>query len=232
LKEFVRIQQAAVRDGSLVAYHDVSDGGLIVCALEMSMSSRASVQLALGAHHNTATLFAEEPGAILQAAKGKEATLLTALHDAGLHAEIIGTATAPDDGEAPTFRIEIDGERIFDDNVLRLTQVWSETSFQMAQRRDNPETARQEYEQLANVENTGLFARVGFALPTQPSHIEVHERPAVAVLREQGVSGEAELAAAFHHAGFTAVDVHLNDVIRGRDNLRRYAGLAVPGGAS
>src|SRR5699024_11445732 len=112
------------------------------------------------AHHHTATLFAEEPGAIPQAAKGKEATLPTALHDAGLHAEIIGTATAPDDGEAPTFRIEIDGERIFDDNVLRLTQVWSETSFQMAQRRDNPETARQEYEQLANVENTGLFARV------------------------------------------------------------------------
>lgn len=232
LKSFVEIQQNALRNGHIVAYHDVSDGGMLTCALEMSFAARASLHLALGAHHNTATLFAEEPGAILQAAQGKEHELLQELHAAGLHAEVIGTVHAPKEDQVPIVQVQIAEETVLTDDLLRLTQVWSETTYQMARRRDNPDTAQQEFDGLAAVENTGLFARVNFALPTPPTQVEIHARPAVAVLREQGVNGEVELAAAFHHAGFTAVDVHLNDVIQGRDDLSRYAGLAVAGGAS
>lgn len=232
LKSFVEIQQKALRDGQIVAYHDVSDGGLITCALEMSFAARASLDLNLGAHHNTATLFAEEPGAIVQAARGKEEALLQALHAAGLHAEVIGNVRAPEDNASPEVHVQIAGETVLRDDVLRLTQVWSETTYQMTRRRDNPETAQQEFDDLASLENTGLFARVNFALPAAPAQTEASARPLVAILREQGVNGELELAAAFHHAGFTAVDVHLNDVIQGRDDLSRYAGLAVAGGAS
>lgn len=232
LKAFVQIQQKALRERTIVAYHDVSDGGLIVSALEMSFAARASLDLNLGAHHNTATLFAEEPGAILQAAKGKEDALLKTLRDAGLHAEVIGSVNAPAQEEAPTFTLRIDGQTVLADDILRLTQLWSETSYQMTKRRDDAATAQEEYDGLASLDNKGLYARVNFALPAQRSHVEVHARPTVAILREQGVNGERELAAAFHHAGFTAVDVHLQDVIQGRDDLKDYAGLAVAGGAS
>lgn len=232
LKSFVEIQQQALRDGKIVAYHDVSDGGLLITALEMAFTARASLDLKLSPAHNTATLFAEEPGAILQAALGKEDALLKSLHDAGLHAEIIGEVQAADEGSAPAVNVAINGKQVLEDDLLRLLQIWSETSHHMASRRDNPETAAQEFEALGDLSDTGLFARVNFALPKAPARVELKDRPAVAILREQGVSGEQELAAAFDRAGFTAVDVHLNDVISGRDDLSGYAGLGVAAGAS
>src|SRR5690625_1744215 len=203
VKSFVEIQQRALRDVQVVAYHDVSDGGLITCALEMSFAARASLDLNLGAHHNTASLFAEEPGAIVQAARGKEEALLQALHAAGLHAEVIGNVRAPEDNASPEVHVQIAGETVLRDDVLRLTQVWSETTYQMTRRRDNPETAQQEFDDLASLENTGLFARVNFALPAAPAQTEASARPLVAILREQGVNGELELTAALHHAADT-----------------------------
>lgn len=232
LKSFVEIQQKALRDRSIIAYHDVSDGGLLITALEMAFAGRTSLKLSLGEDHSTATLFAEEPGAVMQAAAGQEEALLAAFRAAGLHAEVIGTVGEAPEGVSPSVKVSINDKLVLEDELLRLLQIWSETSYEMTRRRDNPETAKQEFDAYANASDTGLFVEVPFALPKTPARIEMKARPAIAILREQGVSGEKEVAAAFDRAGFAAVDVHMSDVIAGRDDLSDYAGLVVCGGAS
>ncbi len=231
LKNFVDIQQKALRDEQIVAYHDVSDGGLIVAALEMAFAARASLSLTLADGHNTATLFAEEPGAIIQASAGCEDALLNEFQSAGLHAERIGKATPATDGQ-PSVVVQIGAQKVLDTKLLSLMQIWSETTFHMASLRDNPDTAKQEFESYGDPNHRGLFVEIPFPLPVTPARVDMQSRPAVAILRERGVNGEIELAAAFERAGFAAIDVHTSDIISGRDDLSTYAGLAVAGGAS
>lgn len=232
LKSFVELQQQALRDGDIVAYHDVSDGGLVITALEMAFAGRTNLALHVGADHSIATLFAEEAGAIVQAAAGKTDALLARFQEAGLHAEIVGHVDAAPAGQSPVVSVKIGDDVLFNDELLRLVSVWSETSYAMQSRRDNPETAKQEFERYSDAADTGLFVELPFALPVTPARVEMKARPAVAILREQGVNGEIEMAAAFDRAGFAAVDVHMSDVISGRDDLSRYAGLVACGGFS
>lgn len=231
LKAFIELQQAALRRGDILAYHDVSDGGMIVAALEMGFAGRVGLSLCLGPDHNVATLFAEEPGALLQAAPGKEKELVAAFQAVGLHAEIVASIQPAAAGERPRFELSLNGSKALEDDLLRLLSVWSETSYQIQSVRDNPETARAEFERWSDPADRGLFVEIPFEIPQTP-RIEIKDRPAVAILREQGVNGEMEMAAAFERAGFTAVDVHMSDIIAGRDDLSRYSVVAACGGFS
>src|SRR5690606_36082288 len=176
-----------------------------------------------------AVLFSEEPGAVLQVSREHSAAVQARFADAGVsHVYIIGQ---PNDDD--WLRIEQDGELVLDQSRVILQSVWAETSHHMQALRDNPECAKQEFERLLQAD-PGLSVKLTYdpqeniAAPFINSGV----RPAVAVLREQGVNGQMEMAAAFDRAGFRAVDVHMSDLLGGRVSLDSFKGVVACGGFS
>jgi phosphoribosylformylglycinamidine synthase len=136
--------------------------------------------------------------------------------------------------ETDEIRISCGDRLLFSEARSRLHRLWSETTWQMQTLRDNPEDAQQEYDRILDVEDPGLAPSLTFD-PTEDvaaPFIASGSRPRMAVLREQGVNGQVEMAAAFDRAGFDSVDVHMSDVIGGRVSLADFKGLVAPGGFS
>jgi len=233
LKHFFATVQQLSSDGLLLAYHDRSDGGLFVTLCEMAFAGRCGLRVAIDGlgDDDLAVLFSEELGAVLQVRHTDTDTVLKAFADVGLrrHTRVIGTLT--DDGQVQFSRAE---RLIFAEGRITLQQVWSKTSFHMQSLRDNPDCAREEYERIADRDDPGIRPLLRFDPSDNPAAplIATGVRPAVAILREQGVNGQVEMAAAFHRAGFECVDVHMSDVIEGRITLDRFKGLAACGGFS
>ncbi len=235
LKAFFGVVQQLNRDGKILAYHDRSDGGLFATVCEMMFAGRVGVMLQLDPllGHKPAVdcLFNEELGAVLQIRAGDIAEVKQVLGNAGLGelCHVIGSISTE-----RRLRILAGGSALFGDTLADLRRAWSETTFHMQKLRDNPDCARQEYERLFDEGDPGLHARLTFdpgeniAAP----YLGRGARPRIAILREQGVNGQVELAAAFDRAGFTAVDVHMSDIIAGRASLKDYKGFAACGGFS
>ncbi len=235
---------AALRDlrqaGLVLAYHDRSDGGLFVALSEMAFAGRAGVSIDAAAlvaaadAHGTdgalvAGLFAEELGAVLQVREADAAQAISMLARHGVAARVVAR---PEVGE----RIAVmrGGRAVYERSRFDLHRAWSETSWQMQSIRDNPACARQEYDRILDRDDPGLSVRLTFdpADDVAAPFIAGGARPAIAILRDQGVNGEVEMAAAFDRAGFEAHDVHMSDVIGGRVSLARFRGLAACGGFS
>ncbi|WP_407275278.1 phosphoribosylformylglycinamidine synthase [Halothiobacillus sp. DCM-1] len=220
--------------GQLLAYHDRSDGGLITTVLEMAFAARCGLALdvtPLGGDV-LASLFCEEIGAVLQVPSEAVDSVLSLFDAAGLSAavHVIGRPVPGD-----SIEIQWQGSRQLSASRRALHREWSRTSHQMARLRDNPDCADQEFALLDDEQNPGLGAtRVPFAVDERIAAplINTGVRPKVAILREQGVNGEVEMAAAFTVAGFTAVDVHMSDLIHGRISLNDMQGLVACGGFS
>jgi phosphoribosylformylglycinamidine synthase len=154
-------------------------------------------------------------------------TVRKTFSDSGLtdHIHIIGTLN-----RNKSLNIVRQGKNIFSEDLLTLHQHWSATSYQMQLLRDNPECARQEHNRLRDKNDPGLSVHTTFEL-SAPA-IQTGARPSIAILREQGVNGHIELAAAFYRAGFDCVDVHMQDIINGDVSLESFHGLAAGGGFS
>ncbi len=219
--------------GLIVAYHDRSDGGLFATIAEMAFAGHCGVNIVLDEldEDPLAALFSEELGAVIQVRHTDLDEVLAWLHDAGLgkHSHLVGTFNDDD-----TLVFKHSGETVLAEQRLDLQRAWSQTSFHMQFLRDNPECARQEYDQLLDADNPGLFAELSFDPDDNISAPFVNKgaRPRVAILREQGVNGHIEMAAAFDRAGFAAVDVHMSDIISGRTELQEFTGLVACGGFS
>jgi phosphoribosylformylglycinamidine synthase len=227
MKAFFDAIQQLNRDGKLLAYHDRSDGGLFVTLLEMAFAGRMGIEIDLPVA-GLEVLFNEELGAVVQVAAKDAAGVLARLSAAGVAAQMIGRG-------APGNEIVIrsGGKIAYRNSRTTLHAMWSETSFHIQSLRDNPETARQEFSLLQDAARPGLFVSVPFDQAERVSAPFVHTaRPQVAVLREQGVNGHVEMAAAFDRAGFSVVDVHMSDLLAGRVNLTQFQGLAACGGFS
>jgi phosphoribosylformylglycinamidine synthase len=238
------------REDLLLAYHDRSDGGLFVAALEMAFCARVGVTLDMdslccdiqtldvdgaekrpdllaGRDHErlVRALFNEEAGALIQIRRADREKVTALLRGHGVPYFFVGHPNESDE-----FRIIRNAQRVFQDSRVNLRRAWSETSFHLQSLRDNPECARQEYDGLLDSEAPGLTPKLTFdphaAAPLQGA------RPRVAILREQGVNSHYEMAAAFDRAGFEAVDVHMSDLIAGRQRLADFKGLAACGGFS
>ncbi len=218
------------RDGRILAYHDRSDGGLFVTLCEMAFASRAGLDIKLRRPGPLAELFNEELGAVLQIREVDLPLVRQAFAEAGLSAELleIGTPAAGD-----LIRIECDGAEIYRASRTELHRKWSATTFRMQSLRDNPECARQEYDRILDLADPGMSPHLTFdsALDVAAPFIG-RSRPRVAILREQGVNGQIEMAAAFDRAGFEARDVHMSDIIAGRVTLSDFKGFAACGGFS
>jgi len=231
LQSFFGVVQTLHASDRLMAYHDRSDGGLFVALAEMAFASRCGLSVRLDALPGTPleSLFNEELGAVLQANEMDESEIVAAFKAAGLRCEPIATPTS--DGR---IRIERSGKILFDESRIELHRAWSRTSHAMQRLRDNPESADQEFERLLDDGDPGLSPHLSF----DPSddiaapYIANGARPKLAVLREQGVNGQVEIAAAFDRAGFAAFDVHMSDIVGGRAALDGYSGIVACGGFS
>ena len=234
LRHYFAVIQQLNADGTLLAYHDRSDGGLFATVCEMMFAGRCGVALELDAATASggmlAALFNEELGGVIQIRRADRSAVDAALKAAGLDtaSKRIGVVTA--DGE---LTIKAGAQAIYAAKRVDLHRAWSATSFQMQRLRDNPLCAQQEYDRVLDVADPGMTAQLSFDPSDDIAAPFVHTaRPRMAVLREQGVNGQIEMAAAFDRAGFDTVDVHMSDVIAGRVSLQDYKGVAACGGFS
>jgi phosphoribosylformylglycinamidine synthase len=239
LAGFFAAVQTLSAEGTIVAYHDRSDGGLVVTLLEMAFAGGCGLEVDVGGAAavgvpDAAVLFAEELGAVLQvrAADAARVREVFAAHGLGDAVHGIGRAVA---GQrvviARGHRVLVDAAR------PALRAAWGETTWRMQALRDDAACADEEQAARADGDDPGLFVRATFDLAEDVAAPVVARgargaRPRVAILREQGVNGQIEMAAAFDRAGFDAVDVHMSDVLGGRVELGGFKGLAACGGFS
>jgi phosphoribosylformylglycinamidine synthase len=233
LRLFFHVIQALNELGFAYAYHDRSDGGLFATICEMAFAGHTGVRIDLSdlGIDPAAALFNEELGAVLQVPRARRDGIIGALKEAGLarHTHIIGTIT---DDDIVSFNHL--GKEFFYDSRVNLQRAWSETSYHMQRLRDNPQCAQEEYDRLLDMTDPGLSAQLSFDPEEKIAapFIARGVKPRIAILREQGVNGQVEMAAAFTRAGFTAVDVTMSDIIDGRLGLKDFKGFAACGGFS
>jgi phosphoribosylformylglycinamidine synthase len=249
---FAAIQQLAAR-GLVIAYHDRSDGGLFATVCEMAFAGHCGVTLSLDALAFDALaedvdgfrrageeqlsgrvreqvlkcLFAEELGAVLQIRARDRTAVMDTLrrHGLGAASHLVGTLNDRDE-----IRFTRNARPVFAEPRVDLQRAWSETTWLMQKLRDNPECAQEEYDRILDAGDPGLSVQLSFD-PRQ-AVAYAGARPRIAILREQGVNGQVEMAAAFDRAGFDAVDVHMSDLIAGRLTLESFKGFAACGGFS
>ena len=232
LAAFATAVRELARAGLALAYHDRSDGGALVAALEMAFAARAGLRIEIpeGAEP-LALLFNEELGALLQVRVADRAKVRAVLERHGLAAcSASFAAVAADD----TIIVQSGGAVLLHASRMALLAAWQETSHAMQRLRDDPVCADEERASLLDADDPGLVMAPTFdpAMDVAAPMIATGVRPRVAILREQGVNGQVEMAAAFTRAGFTAVDVHMSELIAGTRRLDGFVGLAACGGFS
>jgi len=224
--------QAMIEDDVLLAYHDRSDGGLLVALAEMAFAGNVGVRAQIQSlpKNNVASLFNEELGAVVQVRASAYASVMAAIEMAAIGDCVhpIGTLCG-----TPDLEIWRGTELLFSQPVNELRAQWWQTSYQMQRLRDNPDCADQELALITRADDPGISPLLTF----DPNVSLVApslglSRPKIAVLREQGVNSHVEMAAAFDTAGFDCFDVHMSDVHNGRVSLRDYKGLVACGGFS
>ena len=256
LTAFFNVVQALKRDGKLLAYHDRSDGGLFVTLCEMMFASHVGLNIevdelcferrrsereygevtsedVLRAENGRimGVLFNEELGAVVQCRRSDTSAVMAAFFTAGIRSElyVIGSIASDD-----KLKIKRNNKTVFQEARTVLQRAWSETSYQLQRLRDNPDCADAEFERILDKNDKGLFADLTFdpAENIAAPYISKGTKPRIAILREQGVNSQSEMAAAFVKAGFDALDVHMSDIIAGRVALQDVLGVAACGGFS
>ena len=221
------------QQGLVLAYHDRSDGGLLVSLCEMAFAGHTGINVDLDplGPDATAALFTEELGAVIQIRRDQRQQVLArfaASPSLNGHVHLLG---APDDSDQ--LRFEHGGKTLVSASRSDLYRVWRETSYRMQTLRDDPQCALEAFERADDPRAKPLHAQLGFdpADDTSAPFVGGH-RPRVAILREQGVNGHVEMAAAFDRAGFDASDVHMTDILEDRVSLNDFHGIAACGGFS
>ncbi|SFM10964.1 phosphoribosylformylglycinamidine synthase [Nitrosomonas communis] len=255
LKRLFSIIQELICADQILAYHDRSDGGLFVTLCEMAFAGHVGMTISLdqlccdslakdagdeikpemlpgrSLERAMAALFNEELGGVIQIKKQYVETVLQMLSEAGLSNEsfVLGSPNEQDE-----IHFLLNNKIIFQEKRINLQRAWSETTYQMQKLRDNPVCAQQEFDRILDISDPGLSAELTFDIEEDIAapFIQAGIRPKMAILREQGVNGHVEMAAAFDRAGFEAVDVHMSDIITGRVSLGDYKGFVACGGFS
>lgn len=230
LKAFFGAIQELSSDGSIIAYHDRSDGGLFTTLVEMSFAGHVGIDISLDEQKADSLniLFNEELGAVIQIATKSAEYVKKYFSKINIPATTIAKLNS---SEAIT--ISRDSVLLYSKNFLELLRDWSETSFQIQAKRDNSECAKQEFDGLL-IHDPGISVDLAFDINeniTKP-YINRAARPRIAILREQGINGQVEMAAAFDRAEFDSIDVHMSDLLSGRVKLNSFKGLVACGGFS
>jgi phosphoribosylformylglycinamidine synthase len=232
-KNYFKAVQHLNNEGLIKAYHDRSDGGLITTLTEMAFAGHCGINIDLASLSSEAfgVLFNEELGCVIQVAADHTDKVLETLEQFGLASlsHKIGSAV-----KEQTVTIK-HGEALWiKRNLMELRALWSETTYQMQARRDNPECALEEKNLRIDGANPGIKPSLTFDINEDiaADFLDISDKPKVAILREQGVNSHLEMAAAFIKAGFNAIDVHMSDLMAGRTDLEDFTGLVGCGGFS
>ncbi len=256
LRGFFAAIQRLNHENKIIAYHDRSDGGVFATLCEMAFAAHVGITInldqlcfdvlandvdgnelrpeALGGRfleRIISVLFNEELGAVIQIGTEHHRDVMAIMSEAGLRDACFVIGDLNDKDEVQFLR---NNKPIFAEKRVDLHRAWSATTYQIQRLRDNPECARQEYDRILDIADPGLHAQLSFDMDDDISapYINSGVRPRIAILREQGVNGHVEMAAAFDRAGFAATDVHMSDIVAGRVSLRDYKGFAACGGFS
>lgn len=256
LRGFFAAIQRLNHEDRIIAYHDRSDGGVFATLCEMAFAGHVGVTInldqlcfdvlandidgnelrpeALGGRfleRIISVLFNEELGAVIQIKTEHHPDAMAILSEAGLRDACFVIGDLNDKDEIQFLR---NNKAVFAEKRVDLHRAWSSTTYEMQKLRDNPECAQQEYDRILDITDPGLHAQLSFDVDDDISmpYINSGIRPRIAILREQGVNGHVEMAAAFDRAGFSATDVHMSDIVAGRVSLKDYKGFAACGGFS
>jgi phosphoribosylformylglycinamidine synthase len=240
LKAFFNAMQTLVRDEKLIAYHDISDGGLFTTVVEMAFAGHTGVDIDLSqltsiSGNDVDVLFNEELGAVIQILASDANAIQAVFAEYGIAdcCTDIGRINNED-----TLRFSRDGEVVLENSRTYYRTTWAQTTYKMQSLRDNPECAQQEHFVKFDTEDPGLSADLSFDINEDiVAHLIAKDaqqgtNPRIAILREQGVNSHVEMAAAFDRAGFIAIDVHMSDILSGRTDLADFNGLVACGGFS
>ena len=232
MPELVRVFYQLIKKGKILSYHDRSDGGLICSLVEMAFASRSGLDIKIDNICNSEnailkTLFNEELGIVIQVASEYAKEVRDSIAKVGFveHVHRIGSPN-----NSKKVKLWLDKKLIFEWDLEELLKEWNLVSYKLQSLRDNPETAKKEYLFDINVKRKGINPKVSFVMPKKIKSLK--DKPPIAILREQGVNGQVEMAAAFDRVGFSCVDVHMTDLILGKRNLNEFRGLVACGGFS
>jgi phosphoribosylformylglycinamidine synthase len=233
LKGFFLAVQQLVNEKRLLAYHDRSDGGLFTSIVEMAFAGKTGVDIHLDALSGSAIelLFNEELGAVVQISVAQKEQVLKvfAKHKIQHLVHSIGSLNNTDQIVfKQNAQVVLENSRVF------YRQTWAQTTMHMQKLRDNPSCAEQEFAAKADAKDPGLHANLSFDVTADVAapYILKGVAPRIAILREQGVNSHVEMAAAFDRAGFSAIDVHMSDILSGKQSLDTFKGLVACGGFS
>ncbi|MFV2004274.1 MAG: phosphoribosylformylglycinamidine synthase [Gammaproteobacteria bacterium] len=236
LKAFFNVFQQLNQQGRIIAWHDRSDGGLFACLCEMAFAGHCGLDIQLDSMLNdnrsdvTSVLFNEEIGGVIQIRCDELAIIEAAFDEAGLSSCLHELGNIHEEDQ---ITINNNGVPVFSASREILQQAWSETSYHLQRLRDNPECAQQEFDAIVQ-NDKGLNSHLTFDINEDIAapYIQSGTKPDIAILREQGVNGQIEMAAAFDRAGFNAIDVHMSDIINGSIELSKFKGMVACGGFS
>ncbi len=230
LKAFFNFIQQANQQNLLLAYHDRSDGGLLATLAEMSFAGATGIDISLDNLNGSPVelLFNEELGAVVQVQTDCQREFMQLLSQHNLTDCSYPIGKLREDNQ---FVISDAGAILYQASRAHLRNLWSLTSYHMQKLRDNPTCAEQEHQSRLDLANPGMTPMVNFGMKHY-EHLPEVKKPKIAVLREQGVNGQVEMAAAFYEAGFNAIDVHMSDLLAGRVSLDDFQGLVACGGFS
>ena len=229
IKRFFNAMQKIVKSRKALAYHDRSDGGIAVTLAEMAITGGRGLIAKLPDGDALEQLFNEQPGAVLQVAEKNVSEVLAVFKAARVPASVVGTASR----SSRAFEVYV-GERLaLKTDLTFIRRAWSETTYRMQALRDNPVAAREEYDNALDESDPGMTFKLTYDPDEKPTaNHQTTQPPRMAILREQGVNGHIEMAAAFALAGFDCQDVHMSDLIEGRVDLKDFKGLVACGGFS
>ncbi|MEM7027161.1 MAG: phosphoribosylformylglycinamidine synthase [Pseudomonadota bacterium] len=229
VKGFFTAVQILNESGLIMAYHDRSDGGLFVTLVEMAFAGHCGLDINCDVNDIIEMLFNEELGAIIQVLEEDTSEVKKAFNQAGIENKYIKKLAEPNSNQF--INIFQQNEKVFSAPIQDLQQTWAETSYRIQAMRDNPDCARQEFDLIKDDSFSGLFLETTFEISDIPA-INSGKQPTIAILREQGVNGQIEMAAAFDRAGFESVDIHMQDLISGDADLKHFDGMVACGGFS
>ena len=228
LKTFFEKITELKSQNKILAYHDISDGGVFTTLVEMSFASRKGLDIDIVANDTLASLFAEEIGAVIQISLEDKTLIKNLFKDSGITYTTIAKLNSSD-----IINISNNGKNIYSNTRVNLQRWWSETSYQIQAIRDNSECAMEEFDNILNTNDKGLHLETTFDIHEDITAPFINsKKPKVAILREQGVNGHVEMAAAFTAAGFEAYDIHMSDLHANRINLDDFKVLVACGGFS
>ena len=232
MPNLVKVIHQLIKEKKIIAYHDRSDGGLICSLLEMAFCGRSGLDIKLDEVCETNKqildfLFNEELGMVIQVPTENTEEVINLVSEAGLKDHIYRIASPNESKDIKVFQNE---SLAFEWKLSDLLKEWNFVSHKMQSLRDNPKTAEDEYLFDTDDKREGLNPKVSFEIPKKL--IASPKKPQIAILREQGVNGQVEMAAAFDRVGFSCIDVHMTDLIKGKRKLEEFNGLVACGGFS